>query len=90
MARKKPVPIHYREVKGGREGDKELIHTREGTLVAVRGRDFIIKGVEGELYPITKTTFDKTYEPVTGGPSCPPGFDPFVNCTEKCPDWRCW
>ena len=78
-ARKKAVLIEYREVQGGKEGDKELIHTREGTLVGVRGRDFIIKGVEGELYPITKATFNKTYDPVTGDPSCPPGFDPFVN-----------
>lgn len=56
-ARKKPVPIQFREV----EGEKEIIHTREGTLVAVKGKDYIIKGIEGELYPITKTTFHKTY-----------------------------
>ena len=61
-ARKKPLLIHYREVRGGNEGDKELIKTREGTLIAIRGRDFVIRGVEGELYPITKTTFYKTYD----------------------------
>lgn len=63
-ARKKPLLIQYREVRGGREGDKELIKTREGTLIAIRGRDYIIKGIEGELYPITKTTFYKTYDPL--------------------------
>lgn len=86
-ARKKPLLIKYREVRGGRQGDKELIHTREGTLIAIRGRDFVIRGVEGELYPITKTTFTKTYDAL---PDCPDGFDPETNCTEKCPSWHCW
>lgn len=64
-ARKKPVVIEFREVKPifdyeGFQG--ELVHTREGNLVAHVGRDYVIRGVEGELYPITKTIFDKTYE----------------------------
>lgn len=57
-ARKKPVIIEFREV----DGDKEEIHTREGILVAIKNRDFVIKGIEGELYPITKSTFFKTYD----------------------------
>ena len=42
--------------------DCERIQTREGVLLAFPERDFVIKGIEGELYPITKTTFYKTYE----------------------------
>ena len=57
-ARKKPVVIEFREVFG----KEEKIPTREGVLTAIQGRDFVIKGIEGELYPITKTTFYKTYE----------------------------
>lgn len=93
QARKKPVLVQYREVRGGNEGDKELIKTREGTLVAVRGRDVVIKGVEGEIYPITKTTFQKTYEQIdqpVHGTGCPPDFDSYTNCNEKCPLWKCW
>ena len=58
LARKKPVVIEFREVNS----EKEIIETREGTLTAYKNKDFIIRGVEGELYPITKTTFHKTYE----------------------------
>lgn len=50
--------IEYREVMGKRE----LIPTREGILTAIAGRDYIIKGIEGEIYPITKEIFDRTYE----------------------------
>ena len=37
------------------------IHTLEGTMTASRG-DFIIRGVEGELYPCKEEIFYKTYE----------------------------
>ena len=37
------------------------IHTLEGTMTASKG-DFIIKGVEGELYPCKEDIFYKTYE----------------------------
>ena len=57
-ARKKPVVIEFREVFG----EKEIIPTREGTLTAIRDRDYIIKGVEGEIYPCDQTIFHKTYE----------------------------
>jgi len=72
-ARKKPVEILVRAVEskediflpkktGGTWVKGETIETREGTLKAVSGRDFIIKGVEGEFYPITKEIFYKTYD----------------------------
>jgi len=78
-ARKKPVVIEFREVEPketiyleGNQGLEvhkfkgEQIKTREGTLTAIVGRDFVIKGVEGEIYPITKTIFYKTYDIVGG------------------------
>jgi hypothetical protein len=67
-ARKKPVVVEFREVEpkeihlAGANG--ELVETREGPLLAFAGRDFIIRGVEGELYPIDKKIFEKTYEVV--------------------------
>lgn len=67
---KKPITmIKFREVKpltdvfldgGWYKG--EVIKTTEGILIAVVGRDFIIKGVNGEIYPIKKEIFYKTYE----------------------------
>ena len=59
-ARKKPVVVEFREVEGKFETIK--VKTREGTLTAVKGRDYVIRGVEGELYPISKEIFEKTYE----------------------------
>jgi len=58
QARKKPIVVEYREVVG----EKEEIHTREGVLFGYAGKDVIIKGVQGELYPCKKEIFDKTYE----------------------------
>lgn len=39
------------------------IHTLEGVMIAKLG-DYVIKGVEGELYPVRKDIFEKTYEVV--------------------------
>ena len=39
------------------------IHTLEGTLHASYG-DYIIKGVQGELYPCKPDIFEQTYEEV--------------------------
>lgn len=38
------------------------IETLEGTMRADPG-DYIIKGVEGEIYPCKPSIFEKTYEP---------------------------
>jgi hypothetical protein len=40
----------------------EIIHTLEGDHIAICERDLIIRGVNGELYPIKKDIFEKTYE----------------------------
>ena len=54
-ARKKPVVIEFREID-----DHFLeIETREGKLIANKEDDYLIRGVEGELYPIKKTIFAK-------------------------------
>lgn len=39
------------------------IRTLEGVMLAKPG-DFIIKGVNGEIYPCKPDIFEKTYEPV--------------------------
>jgi hypothetical protein len=39
-----------------------LIHTLEGVMRAGKG-DWIIKGVNGELYPCKPDIFNKTYDP---------------------------
>lgn len=47
------------------DGTDELsIHTLEGTH-NVTWDDFIIQGVQGEIYPCKPDIFEATYEPVT-------------------------
>jgi hypothetical protein len=58
-ARKIPVEV---DVHGPVDVPCE-IKTREGTVVAEPG-DYIIRGVEGEVYPIDADVFDQTYEVV--------------------------
>jgi NTP pyrophosphatase (non-canonical NTP hydrolase) len=68
---KKPIVIEYREVEPrtyywDRKEQKwkqgELIETREGILYAESGKDYIIRGIKGEIYPIDKNIFSLTYE----------------------------
>jgi len=56
-ARKKPIVVEFREVNG-----EEQIETREGILTARQEEDYIIRGVDGEIYPIKKSIFYRTYE----------------------------
>ena len=46
----------------------EKINTREGTLYGYPGKDFIIKGVRGEIYPIGIDIFNETYDVVESIP----------------------
>lgn len=39
------------------------VETKEGTMTGKAG-DFLIRGIEGELYPCDKNIFEKTYEEV--------------------------
>lgn len=59
--RKRPVEVQFREPFG-----TEYIHTREGILVANYKDDLIIKGVDGEEYPIKRSIFAKTYDVLDG------------------------
>jgi len=56
-ARKKSIVVEFREVDG-----IEQIETREGVLIAKQNEDYIIRGVDGEIYPIKKSIFYRTYE----------------------------
>lgn len=69
-ARKIPVIIKFREVvpderiynNATREYVLcEKIETREVVLYGFKDRDFIIEDIEGEIYPISKKIFYKTY-----------------------------
>jgi len=54
------------EVQFDRPGTPHVrmaIHTLEGVMMADQN-DYIIKGVEGELYPCKPSIFEKTYEGV--------------------------
>lgn len=49
-----------------RFGDKVQVRTLEGVMTA-SPRDYIIRGVDGELYPCKPDIFEKTYEKVEEG-----------------------
>lgn len=59
--RKKPV-----EVEAWKTDRKIYIETLEGTMEARPG-DWIIRGVNGELYPCKPDVFEKTYEIIDKG-----------------------
>jgi len=56
-ARKKPVVVKFREITEIIE-----IKTREGILKGYPKKDYLIRGVNGEIYPIKKSIFKKTYK----------------------------
>lgn len=51
------MEIEFREVE-----QETKISTREGIVTAYPDRDYLIRGIEGELYPIKKDIFEDTYE----------------------------
>lgn len=57
---KKPIAIKATELE-----EEIEIKTREGVLKGYPG-DFLIQGIEGELYPCGREIFFKTYEKYTG------------------------
>ncbi len=56
MAVKKPIPIRVHQI----DEDFSVV-TPEGTLQAKSG-DYLVVGVRGELYPISKAIFEETYD----------------------------
>jgi len=76
--RKKPIVVEVIQFTGDNYADVRkfaepktvyphlnnlFIVTLEGTMVAAP-YDFIIKGIQGEIYPCKKDIFEQTYEPV--------------------------
>jgi hypothetical protein len=57
-AKKRRVEIEFREV----HGNLETVETKNGPVVARKGFDYVIRGVDGEQYPIDRNIFDQTYE----------------------------
>jgi len=57
---------NYREIDWSYTNNKYylVITTLEGKMIASKG-DWIIQGVNGELYPCKPDIFEKTYEKVT-------------------------
>ncbi|MDD5614878.1 MAG: hypothetical protein PHH85_01600 [Candidatus Methanoperedens sp.] len=57
--RKRPLEVEAFPVKGA----SVTIITPEGTNTAEEG-DWIVKGIEGEIYPVKNKIFVKTYEAI--------------------------
>jgi hypothetical protein len=60
---KKPVKVQYREITETAE-----IETREGKLYGYAGKDVLLKGIKGEVYPCKIDIFEGTHtttEPLT-------------------------
>jgi len=58
--RKKPVIVQAIQVKEDFE-----VETLEGTMKG-KAYDYLVRGIEGELYPVDRTIFLKTYEHLDG------------------------
>jgi len=57
--RKKPVIIKAIQM------DKEFkVATKEGVSLAGKKDDYLLEGVEGEVYPCDKNIFEKTYNKI--------------------------
>lgn len=63
FAVKKPIVI-----KVLRLDEPSLIETKEGTMTAKTG-DYLLEGVEGEVYAVDKDIFEKTYVVVDDSPN---------------------
>ena len=53
---KKPVKIQYKEITETIE-----IETREGKIYGYAGKDVLLKGIRGEIYPCKIDIFKDTY-----------------------------
>lgn len=81
--RKRPIIVQYREPNAG----IETIKTREGTLKACYGHDYVIMGIEGEVYPISKEIFEKTYDVLDDVLVKIAGETIKINCQCEKDDW---
>lgn len=55
---KRPIPI-----KAARVPEEFEVETLEGTMRGKAG-DYLVIGVAGEMYPVDKEIFEKTYSPL--------------------------
>lgn len=62
-ARKKPLLVEFREVRG----KEEIIVTGDGDLIVHPEKSLIIKDIEGKPYSIDKEIFEKTYQVLPEG-----------------------
>jgi len=81
--RKKPVIVEYRSAIPG-----EVIRTVEGLLCTMDTDHYVMRGVHGELYPITKSIFDETHEPMEQAPCV--GCDKEDTCLAHCKRFEAW
>lgn len=49
------------DVAHAKEGDLFFVYTPEGLMKGEVG-DYVIRGIEGELYPCKRSVFEKTHE----------------------------
>ncbi len=54
----------YCEFHYDSNGVRCILPTSEGSVMIIRAGDFVIKGVEGEIYPCESSVFEKTYDRV--------------------------
>lgn len=54
--RKKPCVVHVRDAVPGEE-----VFTREGLTIA-KDDDLVMRGIDGEVYPIGRSIFERTYD----------------------------
>lgn len=57
-ARKKPVVVEFREVKG----EFEIVETLHGLVKANKLSDYIVKTIQGDIYPCDKLLFHMIHE----------------------------
>ncbi len=58
-----PIPAWVSEASSTLEGGRFAIKTLEGTMIAEPG-DWIVRGIQGEVYPVKPNIFEATYDPV--------------------------
>ena len=61
-------------VKAKELTEEVKIKTREGVVKAIPG-DFIVRGIEGEIYPCTRSIFLKTFYPACSDEQEAKAFD---------------
>ena len=80
--RKRPVVVHVREQRPG----EQHVSTREG-ITPAKPDDLIMRGVEGEEYPIGRDLFNRTYDLVADEAATPQADE--TKCWQHRPGQDC-